>query len=80
MFYIGSMETNRNGQSLESQAIDELPPEKVAEWLKKDINVACALLNALRSDQDLLIQMATFLQGRYMNVKNQEKLKNEGLE
>jgi len=74
------MKTNNNVQSLDSQAIDELPPKKVAEWLKKDIGVAVSLLRALHDDQDLLIQMATFLQGRYLNAKNQEKLKNEGLE
>lgn len=74
------MKTLNNGQSPESQAVDELPPETVAKWLKKDLGIALALLDALYSDQDMLLNMAVFMQGRYMNAKNQEKLKNEGLE
>lgn len=77
MFYIGCMKTNTNVQSPGSQAIEDMPVEKLAEWLKKDINSAFALLDALRTDQELLIHMATFLQGRYTNVKNQERLKSE---
>lgn len=73
------MKTLKNGQSLDSQAIDEMPAEKVAEWIKKDIGVALALLNALYTDQDMLVNMATFLQGRYINAKNQERMKDEEL-
>lgn len=69
------MKTLKNGQSLDSQELDEMPAQTVAKWLKKDIGVALALLNALYSDDDLLLNMAVFLQGRYMNAKNQEKLK-----
>lgn len=73
------MKTLNNGQSLDSQAVDEMPVERVAEWIKKDIGVALALLNALYTDQDMLLNMASFLQGRYMNAKNQDKLKEEDL-
>jgi len=71
------MKTLLNGQSPDSQDVDEMPAEKVAEWLKRDIGVALTLLNALYSDWDMLVNMAVFLQGRYTNAKNQEKLKDE---
>lgn len=80
MFYLVSMKTKENGQSLDSQAIEDMPVEKLAEWLKKDVQVASSLLAALLTDKDLLIHMATFMQGRYLNYRNQEKLKSEGLE
>lgn len=71
------MKKSRNGQAPDSQDIGELPVEQVAKWLKKDIGVALALLNALHSDEDMLVNMATFLQGRYVNAKNEERLKAE---
>lgn len=71
------MKKSRNGQSLGSQAVDELPPEEVAKWLQKDIGVALSLLNALYQDEDLRLMMARFLQGRYVNAKNAERLESE---
>lgn len=69
------MEKSRNGQSPESQDIGEMAPETVANWIKKDVGTCLVLLKALYEDQDMLLNMAVFLQGRYTNAKNQEQLK-----
>lgn len=54
-----------------------MAPEVVANWIKKDVGTCLVLLKALYEDQDMLLNMAMFLQGRYTNAKNQEQLNQE---
>jgi len=69
---------NMNGsEKSNAQGVEDMSVEKIAEWLKKDIGVSLNLLHALHDDQDMLVYMATFLQGRYVNWKNREKLEKE---
>lgn len=62
------MEKNqaKNGQALGA----EPTVEKVLEYLKKDLSVAIACLNAMYSDPDLLHSLAIWMHGRWTNSKH----------
>lgn len=49
----------------------EVPTIEVIEkWMAKDIGSCITLLTAVQADKDLRLHMATFLHGRYQNMKN----------
>lgn len=68
------MSNKKNKEVSESQGLEDMSAKEVAQWLRRDLVVALTLLDALRSDTELLELMATFLQGRYINEKNKDRV------
>lgn len=60
--------------------VKSLDAKTIASYLKKDLEVAIGCLNALHSDPDLLMAMATFMQGRMENAvrAKESKLQENG--
>lgn len=51
--------------------LPEVPTvEAIEKWLVRDFSVVSSLFQALLTDKELRLHMATFLQGRYSNAKN----------
>jgi len=71
--------TNKNGNDAQG-AIDQknLTPATVKEWVRKDVQTSLSLLTAIVSDEDMLLNLATFLHGRLLNAI--EKKKQQELE
>jgi len=73
--------TQQNGKDALG-ALDQknLTPAMVKEWVRKDVQTSLALLNAIVSDEDMLLNLATFLHGRLLNAiekKKQHELENQ---
>lgn len=69
------METNSksNGEALGA----EPTLNDVERAVKRDLNNALGLLNAVVSDPDFLRYVATFAHGRYINAQNAKKAQHE---
>lgn len=61
----------------EEAMLDAMNPTLVKEYLKKDLSVAVACLNAILTDEDLLNHMATFMAGRWQNAQTAKHPKQE---
>lgn len=65
---------NKNGvpgQGPETPQLKEAPPiETIEKWVKDDITRCMNLLNALATDKELRLHLATFMQGRLTNHLN----------
>lgn len=46
-------------------------------WLKRDLQICIACLDAIYKDPNTLNALAEFLHGRYLNNLHQEELKNQ---
>lgn len=70
-----------NGQVAEAQGAEtkeRIPTlNEVKEFLKNDLSKSIALLDAIYRDQNTMNNLAEFLLGRFINAKEQEKLKNQ---
>lgn len=53
---------------------EDITAEKLQEYLKNDLQIAIACLDAIYRDPDLLIAISQFMHGRFMNHRAAKEL------
>lgn len=82
LLYLGMEQKTKQSpadQGSVQDAVNQLPIPTVGDiekWLVEDISRAVTLLNALHTDTELRRHMAAFMQGRIINARNKQELKN----
>lgn len=65
------MEKNKQQESpAQGAGLPPITPTLVKEFLRKDLSVAIACLQAIASDPDLLDSLSHFMAGRWHNNQN----------
>lgn len=65
------------GSQGESQPKATFTLEEVKTFVKRDVNSAILLLDAIYRDPNTLDAVAEYLHGRYMNAKHKEELSKQ---